>query len=102
VSASRQRVRSGWVLKLVAAVYLVALAALPFGHHDIACHLKSSTHCTVCLVGTSADDPSAQPAIPQIRLADVGRMEALTVNAKALCAPASSSGRSPPIVSPVS
>lgn len=102
MSASRQRGTSGWVLKLVASVYLAALAALPFAHHDIVCHLKSSTHCTACLVGTSADDPSAQPAVPQVRLADAGRTQVLTVNVTALCAPASSSGRSPPAVSRVS
>ena len=46
----------GLRLKVVLALYLLAAALLPFGHHDLACHLKSTTHCTTLhrrLVGRS-------------------------------------------------
>jgi hypothetical protein len=90
------RPRLGVVLKFVVAAYVAALAALPFAHHDLACHLKSSTHCVVCHVGTSADDTSVQPALGQVDLADAGRAsEAYTaVTASHALLPAS--GRSPP------
>jgi len=42
-------------LRAVLCLYVLAAALMPLGHHDIACHLKSSTHCTTCVVGASAD-----------------------------------------------
>jgi hypothetical protein len=42
-------------MKLVLAVYVAAVTLLPFAHHDLACHLKSSTHCTSCVVGASGE-----------------------------------------------
>lgn len=90
------RRRLGVILKFVIAAYVAALATLPFGHHDLACHVKTSTHCGVCHVGTSGDDTSAQPALGHVNLADAGR----AVVASATFATSSvflpSSGRSPP------
>jgi hypothetical protein len=80
----------------VTAAYVLALAMLPFGHHDLVCHLKSSTHCTMCLVGTSADDTSSQPALPSIVLTDAGRADDRSRVVVVSCVPAPSSGRSPP------
>jgi hypothetical protein len=88
--------RLGLLRSAIAAACLVALATLPFGHHDLVCHLKSSTHCTTCLVGTSADDTSAQPAVPIIVLADAGRPDDPSRSNPDSCVPDSSSGRSPP------
>jgi hypothetical protein len=42
-------------MKVVLAVYVAAVVLLPFAHHDLACHLKSSTHCTSCVVGASGE-----------------------------------------------
>jgi hypothetical protein len=84
------------VLKFVVAAYVAALAVLPFAHHDLVCHLKSSTHCVVCHVGTSADDTSVQPGLGQVDLRDAGgASEAYAaVTASSVLLP--SSGRSPP------
>ena len=90
------RPRLGVILKFVIAAYIAALAALPFAHHDLACHLKSSTHCTVCHVGTSADDTSVQPALGQAHLADAGRAGEAHVSLAASRVQLPSSGRSPP------
>ena len=90
------RRRLGVILKFVVAAYIAALAALPFAHHDLACHLKSSTHCTVCHVGTSADDTSVQPGLGQVDLADAGRAAEIYVSLTAACVLLPSSGRSPP------
>jgi hypothetical protein len=86
-------------LRLVAVAYVVALATLPFGHHDLLCHLKSSTHCTTCLVGTSADDSGTQPPVPPIILADAGQADESADSLAVSCVRASSSGRSPPSTS---
>ena len=88
--------RRALILKLVAAAYLVALATLPFAHHDLACHLKSSTHCTVCHVGTSADDGSVKPALPQADLAYAGLADHGGMAAVESCVLRPSQGRSPP------
>jgi hypothetical protein len=49
------RLAANRALKIVLAVYVTAVALLPFAHHDLACHLKSSTHCTSCVVGSSGE-----------------------------------------------
>lgn len=92
------RHRLGVILRFVIAAYVAALATLPFGHHDLACHLKTSTHCGVCHVGTSADDTSAQPALGHVNLADAGRAVAASawVATSSTCLP--SSGRAPPAI----
>ena len=69
----RSRRQLGVILRFVITAYVAALAALPFAHHDLACHLKSSTHCTVCHVGTGADDTRVQPGLGQADLADAGQ-----------------------------
>lgn len=95
VSSPRGR-RIGLLPQILAAAYILALAALPFGHHDLLCHLKSSTHCTMCLAGTSADDTSGQPAIPAIVLADAGQATVAQPFASHSCTRVPSAGRSPP------
>jgi hypothetical protein len=84
------------ILKFVVAAYIAALAALPFGHHDLACHLKSTTHCGACHVGTSADDAGLQPGLGQIHLTDAGRPGLDQTSRVASYVLLPSSGRSPP------
>src|SRR5439155_14563743 len=38
-----RRPRLTRTLNVVVALYVLALAAMPFAHHDLACHLKSNT-----------------------------------------------------------
>jgi len=94
VGTSRRRL--GVILRFVIAVYVAALATLPFGHHDLVCHVKSSTHCGVCHVGTSADDTSAQPALGHVDLADAGRARVAGASLGTSSISLPSSGRSPP------
>lgn len=86
------------MLKFVVAAYIAALAALPFAHHDLACHFKSTTHCGVCHVGTSADEAGAQPALGQVDLVEVGRPGVNPPSRVVSCVLLPSSGRSPPAV----
>jgi hypothetical protein len=94
VSTSRRRL--GIILQFVVAAYVVALAAMPFAHHDLACHLKSSTHCTVCHVGTSGDDTSVQPGLGHVDMPDAGLAAEAFNSSVATCVLLPSSGRSPP------
>ncbi len=84
-------------MRVVVVAYAVALATLPFGHHDLVCHLKSNTHCTTCLVGTSIDDSGTQAPLATVSLADAGHAVDSSRAIVASCAPAPSSGRSPPV-----
>ena len=90
------------VLRFVLAAYIAALAAMPFAHHDLVCHLKSSTHCATCHVGTSTDPNGAQPALAAADLAYAGQ----TVDRTWAVAPSSavtpSAGRAPPVSTPTS
>jgi hypothetical protein len=94
VAPSRRRL--GVILRFVVAAYIVALAALPFAHHDLACHFKSSTHCGVCHVGTSGDDTSVQPGLCPADLADAGRAGVSQTSRVVSFVLLPSSGRSPP------
>jgi hypothetical protein len=84
------------ILRFVVAAYVVALAALPFAHHDLACHLKSSTHCTVCHIGTGTDDTSVQPGLGHVEMPDAGLASEAAAPAAPWCVLLPSSGRSPP------
>jgi len=83
-------------MRFVVAAYIAALAALPFAHHDLACHLKSSTHCGVCHVGTSTDDAGLQPGLGHPDLVDAGRPGDAYLSRAVSCVLLPSAGRSPP------
>jgi hypothetical protein len=80
------------------AIYIVAVAAMPFAHHDIVCHLKSSTHCGTCHVGTSGDQSSVRPSIARVELADAGQPHHQGPAHAGDCALSPSAGRAPPTV----
>jgi hypothetical protein len=94
--------RLGVTLRWVLAAYIVALAAMPFAHHDIVCHLKSSTHCATCHVGTSADPGGPRPAIAASDLVDAGCASERSARVSVSCAISPSSGRAPPAAPPTS
>jgi hypothetical protein len=78
------------------ALYVLAVAAMPFAHHDLVCHLKSSTHCTTCHVGTSADSGGSDPAVTAAVLNDAGRTSESAETPRSAPALLPSAGRSPP------
>jgi hypothetical protein len=86
------------VLQAVVAAYLLAAAAMPFAHHDLACHIKSNTHCGTCHVGTSADPSDAAPSVVANDVEYAGK--ALDLDSAPLSEPAlpPSAGRAPPAV----
>jgi hypothetical protein len=90
------RPRLGVILRFVLAAYFAALAASPFAHHDLVCHLKSSTHCTTCHVGTSADPGGTQPALTAAEFPDAGRACERTTTVAVSYEISPSAGRAPP------
>lgn len=81
---------------MLVAFYVLAFVAMPFAHHDLACHLKSSTHCAICHVGTSTDPSSDGPLVNAAVLADAGRAEEPSYSPVSSPALHPSAGRSPP------
>ena len=84
-------------LGALVALYVLALAAMPFAHHDLVCHLKSNTHCATCHVGTSTDPGSARPVVDAAVLSDAGRADDQSCQSVSSPAVLASAGRSPPI-----
>ena len=93
-----RRPRLAVILRFVLAAYLAALAAAPFGHHDLVCHLKSNTHCGTCHVGTSADPAGSSPSLGSVDFADAGLTDEHTSTVAVSCEISPSAGRAPPPV----
>jgi hypothetical protein len=83
-------------LRAVLAVYVLAAALLPLAHHDIVCHLKSSTHCTTCVVGSSGEASADSAVLARFRLNDVGAATAESAVPTHSATLRISSGRAPP------
>jgi len=75
---------------------LLFLAAAPFEHHDLICHLKTPQHCTSCASNPlgSASRISSVPGA--CRFADAGRIFALDLSFEGTLLTVTTSGRSPP------
>jgi hypothetical protein len=80
------------------AAYVLAAALLPLAHHDVLCHLKSSTHCTTCVVASSGETAAWAAALDGIGLRDAGRTVLLSAACRHFAPFGPSSGRSPPAI----
>ena len=81
---------------LGAALHTLLLAAAPFEHHDLICHLKTPQHCTSCTsspVGSSAE-PHATPGAAVLR--DAGAAAAVEPLSESALLAVANRGRSPP------
>jgi hypothetical protein len=90
-----RRIRRFALLGVVLHTLLVAAA--PFEHHDLICHLKTPQHCTSCTsspVGSSAETHSTLGAAV---LSDAGSAAASEPISESALLAASNSGRSPPV-----
>jgi hypothetical protein len=92
------RRRWGSLLAAAIATYALILAAGELQHHDLACHLKSRTHCTSCVSGVSQPGVAAagQPATGDLLMS--GEVETRLQQFALLPALIGSAGRSPPSV----
>ncbi|MFL6280007.1 MAG: hypothetical protein ACJ731_07850 [Vicinamibacterales bacterium] len=87
----------GLRLKVVLALYVSAAALLPFGHHDLVCHIKSTTHCTTCAVGSSAEATGDSTILARFWLFDAGVAIIEPVDAPHAATIGPASGRAPPV-----
>ncbi len=86
----------GLWFRVVLTLYVLAAALMPFAHHDLVCHLKSTTHCTTCTVGSSAET-AADPAVPaSFSFVDAGATAGGPVDSPCSAARRPASGRAPP------
>ena len=85
------------LLRGVLGLYVLAAVLMPLGHHDIACHLKSTTHCSTCVVGSSAESPSHAGPLAGLGLDDAGAALSTAIEHLHDERTRSSSGRSPPL-----
>jgi len=88
--------RCGFLSKALLAAYVLAAALLPLSHHDVICHLKSSTHCTTCLTTTSGETSSRATALDGANMSDAGRATTAAATYVHSTPVSASSGRSPP------
>ena len=78
------------------SLYAVVLVLAPFTHHDLACHLKDTQHCTACTSNQVGTDPVTLVA-PRFRpLVDAGQVVFAHTLAEGVLLVTSSTGRSPP------
>ncbi|MEO8076153.1 MAG: hypothetical protein ABI818_07480 [Acidobacteriota bacterium] len=88
----------GLRLKVVLALYVLAAALMPLAHHDLLCHLKSTTHCTTCTVGSSAEAAADPALLARFWLLDIGATVCDPVSAPESATLRPSSGRAPPVI----
>jgi hypothetical protein len=87
----RHRAAILWLL----GIYALVLGVNPILHDDIACHLKSPTHCSACTASPSASRVEVVGATLPIPV-EVGRVETSDHSAQALAPHLALAGRSPP------
>jgi hypothetical protein len=84
------------VAALGLALYALTLAVTPLAHHDVACHLKTPSHCDACTSTTLAPRAEAVCALSAPRLIDAGRVEGAEASAPAVRILLQNAGRAPP------
>jgi hypothetical protein len=83
-------------LKVILALYVLAAALLPFAHHDLACHLKSTTHCATCQVGSSGEVSIDPAVLGRLSFIDAGSAVGAPVMEPGSATIRPASGRAPP------
>jgi hypothetical protein len=71
---------------------------LPFAHHDIACHFKSTTHCTSCVAGAAGDLASDGSSLGRATLDGAGVPPRASEERIDSLSPPAAPGRAPPLV----
>lgn len=95
MTLARPRGRGRWVL-LALALYAVVLLGSPILHHDLACHLKSATHCNACTASPFASRIESGVPLDGWRPHRAGRVEGVSQKAPEPASAPRTTGRSPP------
>lgn len=88
----------GFLVKALLAIYIAGFALSPLAHHDVVCHLKSSTHCTTCLTTMSGEATSHAASLDVSTMVDAGRAPTNERDALRSAHITSHTGRGPPAV----
>jgi hypothetical protein len=84
-------------MALVGAVFhALFLAAAPFEHHDLICHLKTPQHCSSCVSSPVGSHPHAHASAASPQLADAGHATTSDIVFETALLSTASTGRSPP------
>jgi hypothetical protein len=78
------------------AAYILAAVLLPLFHHDVLCHLQSSTHCTSCAVASWGEAAGDSRPPGALHLSDTGRAVHASAASRRGAFLRASSARSPP------
>ena len=81
---------------LALGAYVVLIGTNPLLHHDLACHLKSSTHCQACTSNPSASKVEHRISLDAVRLAESGTIHAPDPSLPDTGVSVATAGRSPP------
>jgi hypothetical protein len=77
-------------------LHAAVLAAAPFEHHDLACHLKTPQHCSSCTSSPVGASASTAPAPAVGSLVESGSAVAFDAVPESAVLVPRTSGRSPP------
>lgn len=91
----RSHERSRWIL-LGLALYALILVGTPLFHHDVACHVKSPTHCTACVASPLASRVEDGVALRSASLPEAGRVVETREASAPFAVLVDSPGRAPP------
>jgi hypothetical protein len=92
----RVRRRRVWWAWVGLAVYAAILVVSPVLHHDLACHVKSPTHCEACATNPLASRTEPVAAITLPGLAVAGDVVATAIAQVHTASLSTVSGRAPP------
>jgi hypothetical protein len=88
--STRTLARAGTIL------YALFLLTVPFGHHDLVCHLKNPQHCAACTSSVLSADPTRPAVVGAWNLGEAGCTPTFQPSAESVLLSVRSTGRSPP------
>ena len=77
-------------------LHTLLVAAAPFEHHDLICHLKTPQHCTSCTLSPVGSNAATSTTPGAATLRDAGSAAAFDPISESALLAVSNSGRSPP------
>jgi hypothetical protein len=80
-----------------AVVYALFVVLAPFGHHDLACHLKTPQHCSSCSSSVVGSEPGALAVLDASNLRDAGCAAGALLLAEGYLLSTRTASRSPPV-----
>lgn len=95
-SSGPRHVPHARAVALAIGLYALVLVAAPAFHHDLACHVKSPTHCTTCLVSVTAPRANGAAGLVAADPQDAGFLGVDVVSSPERFSFAPRLGRSPP------